>query len=111
MLKMSTAAEKRGLDKTPAFDEKMRSARMQILSQELSNALQEDAGKVTDADIEDYYKKNEAVLRASHVGANFCSPRKANCTFSRDAKGRREGRDSLQRQCEPAPDGGTTKSR
>jgi bifunctional DNA-binding transcriptional regulator/antitoxin component of YhaV-PrlF toxin-antitoxin module len=60
MLKMSTAAEKRGLDKQPKFDEMMHFARMQILSQELSRALQEDSGKVTDSDIEDYYKKNEA---------------------------------------------------
>lgn len=57
-LKMSVAAEKRGLDKTPAFEEKMRSARIQILAQELINALREDANKVTDADVEDYYKKN-----------------------------------------------------
>ncbi len=60
VLKMSTAAEKRGLDKGPAFEEKMYFARMQILSQELGRALQEDSGKVADGDIEDYYKKNEA---------------------------------------------------
>jgi bifunctional DNA-binding transcriptional regulator/antitoxin component of YhaV-PrlF toxin-antitoxin module len=60
MLRMSTTAEKRGLDKGPKFDEMLYFARMQILSQELSRALQEDAGKVTDGDIDDYYKKNEA---------------------------------------------------
>jgi len=60
LLRMSAAAEKRGLDKGPTFEEKMNFARMQILSQELSHALQDDAGKVTDGDIEDYYKKNEA---------------------------------------------------
>jgi bifunctional DNA-binding transcriptional regulator/antitoxin component of YhaV-PrlF toxin-antitoxin module len=60
MLRMSTAAEKRGLDKAPKFDEMLYFARMQILSQELSRALQEDSGKVTDGDIDDYYKKNEA---------------------------------------------------
>src|SRR3981081_4540389 len=59
MLRMSTAAEKRGLDKAPKFDEMLYFARMQILSQELSRALQEDSGKVTDSDIDDYYKKNE----------------------------------------------------
>src|SRR5208282_1625481 len=59
MLRMSTAAEKRGLDKQPKFDEMMQFARMQILSQELGRALQEDSGKVSDSDIEDYYKKNE----------------------------------------------------
>src|SRR6202049_3897982 len=59
MLRMSTTADKRGLDKQPKFEEKMNYARMQVLSGELSSALQEDAGKVTDSDIEDYYKKNE----------------------------------------------------
>ncbi|MBZ5613480.1 MAG: hypothetical protein LAO23_05680 [Acidobacteriia bacterium] len=58
MLKMSAAAEKRGLDKEPKYDEMMRFARMQILAQQLSGALREDASKVTDGDIEDYYKKN-----------------------------------------------------
>src|SRR5271157_2438937 len=46
MLRMSTVAEKRGLDKQPRFDEMMSYARMQILSQELSQALQEDSGKI-----------------------------------------------------------------
>src|ERR1700675_4810250 len=60
MLRMSSVAEKRGLDKQRKFEEKMNFARMQVLSGELSSALQEDAGKVTDGDIDDYYKKNEA---------------------------------------------------
>jgi hypothetical protein len=59
MLRKSAAAEKRGLDKGPAFDELMHFARMQILSMELTRALQEDSAKVSDADLEDYYKKNE----------------------------------------------------
>jgi hypothetical protein len=59
MLRMSTEAEKRGLDKQSKYDEMMRYARMQILSQQLSIALQQDAAKVSDSDIEDYYKKNE----------------------------------------------------
>src|SRR5208283_997069 len=50
-LKMSTAAEKRGLDKGPAFEEKMYFARLQILSQELGRALQDDSTKVSDADL------------------------------------------------------------
>jgi len=58
VLKMSAAAEKRGLDKGPAFEEKMKFARMQILSQELSSTLQADAGKLTDADLDEYYKAN-----------------------------------------------------
>ncbi len=60
MLTMSSAAEKRGLDKTPHFDEAMRFARMQILAQELSKNLQSEANNVSDQDIQDYYQKNAA---------------------------------------------------
>jgi len=60
MLTMSTAADKRGLDKTPHFDEAMRFARMQILSQELSKTLQAESNNVSDQDIQDYYQKNSA---------------------------------------------------
>ena len=70
-LKMSAEAEKRGLDKDPSFEEKMRWARMQILSQELSTALQADSAKVTDADVEDYYKKNEATYEQATLTRIF----------------------------------------
>jgi hypothetical protein len=60
MLRKSAAAEKRGLDKGPTFDLLMTFARMQILALELGRVLQEDSGKVSDADIDEYYKKNEA---------------------------------------------------
>ncbi len=71
MLRMSTAAEKRGLDKGPSFEAKMNFARMQILSQELSRTLQEDSGKVSDADIEDYYKKNETSYEQASLARIF----------------------------------------
>jgi hypothetical protein len=58
MLTMSTEAEKRGLDKTPHFDEATHFAKMQILSQDLGKALQSDSGNVSDQDIQDYYQKN-----------------------------------------------------
>jgi parvulin-like peptidyl-prolyl cis-trans isomerase-like protein len=58
-LRMSVAAEKLGLDKTPAFEEEMRYARMQLLAQDLSRALQADANNISDAELADYYKKNE----------------------------------------------------
>jgi hypothetical protein len=60
MLTMSTAAEKRELDKTPHFEEATHFARMQILSQELGKALQADSNNVSDQDIQDYYEKNKA---------------------------------------------------
>jgi hypothetical protein len=59
-LKMSADAEKRGFDKQPSFEQKMQWARMTTLSKELSDALQADSAKITDADVADYYKKNES---------------------------------------------------
>jgi hypothetical protein len=70
-LKMSADAEKKGLDKQPSFEEKIRWARMQILSQELSSALQADSAKVTDADVEDYYKKNVATYEQATLTRIF----------------------------------------
>lgn len=57
---MAATAEKRGLDKTSAFDEEMRYARLQLLSQDLRRTLQEDANNISDADFENYYKRNAA---------------------------------------------------
>ena len=70
-LRMSAAAEKRGLDKTPAFEEEMRYARMQLLSQDLTRALQAEANNITDADLEDYYKKNESSYEQATVARIF----------------------------------------
>ena len=70
-LRMSAAAEKRGLDKTPAFEEEMRYARMQLLSQDLSRALQTEANNITDADLEDYYKKNQSSYEQATVARIF----------------------------------------
>jgi hypothetical protein len=57
-LLMSTAAEKRGLDKQPRFDLLLHFARIQALSQELSRTLQEEAANISDSDLESYYNKN-----------------------------------------------------
>ncbi len=70
-LKMSAEAEKRGLDKGPRFDEKMALARIQVLSQELNGALREDANKITDGDVEDYYKKNAASYEQATLARIF----------------------------------------
>jgi len=60
VLTMSSAAEKRGLEKTPHFDEALRLARMQILSQELTKALQADSNNISDEEINNYYNQNAA---------------------------------------------------
>ena len=57
-LVMSNRAEEMGLDKGPEFDERMRVARIQVLSQELNKAVQEKASQVSDQQIQDYYHAN-----------------------------------------------------
>src|SRR5215471_5644669 len=59
MLTMSMAAEKKGLDKTPQFDQMLGFARMQILSQVLSRNLQEESQKVSDEELQKYYDDNK----------------------------------------------------
>jgi hypothetical protein len=74
-MRMGAAAEKRGLDKTPAFEEEMRYARMQLLSQDLYRVLQTEANNISDADLEDYYKKNQNSYEQATLSRIFV-PRK-----------------------------------
>jgi hypothetical protein len=55
---MSEAAKAKGLDKTERFQETMKVVKMQVLTQELQRTLQEDADKVPQEEIADYYKNN-----------------------------------------------------
>jgi len=71
MMRMAETAEQRGLDKTPAFAEEMRYARIQLLSQDLDRGLHERAANVTDAEIEDYYEKNRASFEAATLARIF----------------------------------------
>jgi len=58
IIAMSTEAEKRGLDKTAEFKEQMKIQRMQLLASKLQQKIKDDADKVSDAQIEKYYKAN-----------------------------------------------------
>jgi hypothetical protein len=70
-LRMSAAAQERGLDKTPAFAEELRFARLQLLSQDLDSALRADANQVTDADLIQYYEKNRSSYEQATVARIF----------------------------------------
>lgn len=58
LLVMSHEAEVRGLDKEEYFQQMFSFARMQILTQQLSHRIQEEAAKVPEPDIAEYYQKN-----------------------------------------------------
>lgn len=59
LLVMAREAEKRGLDKQPRFQDTMQFMRLQILNQELTRDMQEQAAQVPDKDIADYYQNNK----------------------------------------------------
>ena len=58
LLVMSQEAEKHGLQNSPQYKETMKFARMQILTSQLQRSIQEEAEKVSQQDIADYYKTN-----------------------------------------------------
>ena len=58
LIAMSAEAQKKGLDKNPRYLETVRFAKMQILTNELQRSIQDEAAKVPEQDIADYYKKN-----------------------------------------------------
>jgi len=58
LLAMSAEAKKKGLEKSPHYEETLKFAKMQILTNELQRSIQEEAAKVPPQEIADYYKKN-----------------------------------------------------
>lgn len=58
LLMMSQVAEQRGLDEQEHFQELISYSRMQLLSQELARSIQEQAARVPEKDIEDYYREH-----------------------------------------------------
>ncbi len=59
-LVMAQKAHEMALDQGPKFEERMKLARIQILAQGLSQAVQEKAGQISDKDLEDYYQSKSA---------------------------------------------------
>jgi parvulin-like peptidyl-prolyl isomerase len=55
---MSEAAKAQGLDQTEQYKETLRVAKMQILTTQLQRSVQEKADKVSQTEIDEYYKKN-----------------------------------------------------
>ena len=93
-MRMSSAAEKRGLDKTPEFEEEMRYGRMQLLSQDLERALRADANNISDTDLADYYKKNESSFEQATVARIYIP----HARPTPPAAGQKEVSDEAQRK-------------
>lgn len=85
-LRMSSEAEKYGLDKTSAFQEEMRYARIQLLSQDLNRQLQQEAHAITDTDLANYYKEHESEYEQATFARIFV-PHARQSAPMRDATG------------------------
>jgi hypothetical protein len=57
---LSNAAKKQGMDKTPQFEDRLKVLKMQILTQELRQKIQEDAAKISPEETEKYYQEHAA---------------------------------------------------
>lgn len=59
-LVMTKKAEEMGLDRGARYEERMKVARIEVLSKELKGAIQETASQISEKDVEDYYHGNTA---------------------------------------------------
>jgi len=71
LIAMSAEAKKEGLDKKPAFDETVKFVKMQVLTNQLQRQIQEEAAKITDADLEKYYKDNPQTFEQYNIDRIF----------------------------------------
>ena len=71
LIAMSNEAKKKSLDKTPQFEETVKFAKMQILTNELQRKIQEEAGDISPAEIEKYYKDNAEAFEQLSVDRLF----------------------------------------
>jgi hypothetical protein len=66
-LVMAKKAEEMGLDKGTNYEEQMKLARVQVLSQDLKRTIQEKTSQISDKEIEDYYQSNTAKFEKVEV--------------------------------------------
>jgi hypothetical protein len=71
LIAMSAEAKTRGLEKTPQFEETVKFAKMQILTNELQRSIQEQAAKVPPEEIEKYYKEHPEAFEQLNVDRLF----------------------------------------
>ena len=96
LIAMSADAKKKGLDKTPQFEETVKFAKMQILTNELQRKIQEEAAKVPKPEIEAYYKEHPQDFEQFNLDRLFVPRTKQE----NDAQGRRcqgQGREADRR--------------
>jgi hypothetical protein len=68
---MSDQATKKGLNKTPQFEDKLKVARMQILTQMVQQDISKEAAEIPQEEIEKYYKEHADTYEQFNVDRMF----------------------------------------
>jgi len=71
LIAMSSEAKKKGLDKTPQYEQTLKFAKMQILTNQLNRTIQEEAAKIPDAEVEKYYKEHPETFEQYNLDRLF----------------------------------------
>lgn len=91
-LVMANKAHQMGLDQGQKFNDLMKLARMQVLAQEMGKSLQEKAAKVSDKEIEDYYKNNAPAYEETALQRIFIPKAKQPDTSSKEKPSEEEAK-------------------
>jgi PPIC-type PPIASE domain len=105
-LVMTRKAEQMGLDKGGYYEEQMKLARIQILSQDLKKEIQEKVSQISEKDIEGYYQNNMARFEKAEVDRVYVpktqqSPSASDLKLG-DADRQKRSQESEQRMKEEA---------
>jgi hypothetical protein len=92
LIAMSADAKKKGLDKTPQFEETVKFAKMQILTNELQRKIQEEAANVPKPDIDAYYKEHPQDFEQFNLDRLFV-PRTKQENDIKDEEDKNKGKD------------------
>jgi len=76
LLAMAQAAQTRGLEKSPRFQQRIAFARLQILSHELVRKIDEDSARIPKKEIEDYYHNHSAEFETATLERIYIPNRK-----------------------------------
>ena len=93
LIAMSNEAKKKGLDKTPQYEETVKFAKMQILANGLQRSVQEEAGKISPEEIEKYYKEHADSYEQFNVDRLFV-PRTKQIEVSAQDEGAKDEKES-----------------
>lgn len=71
ILFMAQEARKRGLENDPHYLAVLKFTKMELLRMELQRSMEEQAGKIPESEVQDYYKKNQADFEQAALSRVF----------------------------------------